>query len=522
MFQNVFGDATWLKSLRYYLSSKLNKTATSDDFYKSLQQAVDEDFLGNTQSIETIMKSWESLVGYSIVTVTQSGAQLRFEQSQFSTDKPSGNLWIPISYTLGSNPNFSDLKTDFWIKGSKSATIFTNQEASKPFSDWIIVNVQQTSFYRVNYGLNLWNRIITQLKRDFGKIHRLNRAQLIDDSSHLAEAELISFEVPLGIMSYLENEVNYAPWASANRVQGTIKQNILGSKIHQRFQEFMQKNVQKVFNNFGTKIIENEPRTDRLLREISINVACKYQLESCLTKTLQDLQNMLESSVELPPDVKSSIFCNGIRTADRNTFFQLQTKMLQSKDVRERAQIIEGLSCTQNESYLTNLLFFAIDTDVSISNEERSLIFLSSVERSEISIHIIIKFIRENRLTIENNLITKLCFEISLKIFNQETLVKFELLLNVLQEFRHISQDHIENYRMNANVIFDWQTRNLIEFEKFFDKIDRTSTTEKKTSTTDRSRDTTLVTDQSTTLGSVNVLLSLTVLTFSIFIIVLF
>lgn len=514
MFQNAFGEENWLKGLRYYLNSKLNNVSNSDDFFENLQKAVNEDYDDEIPNVAMIMKTWTSQAGFPCVTVKWlSGNQLSFDQKRFTKENlPSRNLWwIPISFTLGSNPNFSDTSTDFWIEGVKSVKIEVGEENSKPFADWIVVNVQQVGFYRVNYDEFLWNRIITQLNRDFEKIHRFNRAQLIDDAFHLAEAEIIDFKVPLGIFSYLKNEVDYVPWASAYRAHKLLNRWLSGSKVHERFQEFTRKNVENLFNRLGTKVIDDEPQVDSFARNIAIDIACESQLRSCLSLTTQ----ALEKSVELSPDIKPTIYCNGIRAADSSIFFAMQTKMLQSKDSSERSKIIAGLSCTQNEALITSFLYLAINAEISLTNDERSQILLTAVEHSEVSIFAVIKFIRENRVSVNKyKLIQKLCFEISTKIYSLKMLNEFELLLNVLQSFGDISVTQVVSFKESAIVVIEWQKKNLQEFEEFFNAEDKVLESSTEKITTDHMTKV-MKTTEPTTLGTGKVVLSSMALTIS-------
>ena len=43
---------------------------------------------------------------------------------------------------------------------------------------WVIFNVQETGYYKVNYDEQNWNMISSQLTSDHGAIHAINRAQV--------------------------------------------------------------------------------------------------------------------------------------------------------------------------------------------------------------------------------------------------------------------------------------------------------------------------------------------------------
>lgn len=63
--------------------------------------------------------------------------------------------------------------------------------SSLPTGDqWVIFNLRQTGFYRVNYDNDNWNLLIQQLNSDHQVIHVINRAQIINDAMELARAGL--------------------------------------------------------------------------------------------------------------------------------------------------------------------------------------------------------------------------------------------------------------------------------------------------------------------------------------------
>lgn len=150
------------------------------------------------------------------MTVSKVGSELTFRQNRFFySEVESENLWwIPISYTTQSSPNFNDIGANFWIEGERSVTI-SNETAPVQWTDedWIIANLQETGYYRVNYDEHNWGLLIEQLQDDdFEVIHAVNRAQLIDDALNLARADIIPYETAFRLLEYLQQELDYVPW----------------------------------------------------------------------------------------------------------------------------------------------------------------------------------------------------------------------------------------------------------------------------------------------------------------------
>lgn len=93
--------------------------------------------------------------------------------------------WVPLTYTTQQKPDFGKTRPMAWMKDTAAQISLS----SLPNSDqWLVVNLQQAGFYRVNYDDNNWKLITQQLVTDHSVIHVINRAQILDDSFNLARA----------------------------------------------------------------------------------------------------------------------------------------------------------------------------------------------------------------------------------------------------------------------------------------------------------------------------------------------
>jgi len=120
---------------------------TFNNFWNNLYAALH--LTNNTShfNIKDIMEGWMRLWHCPVLTVTRNDARngvlvsanpLSFTFNQSG----SPNFWLPITYTMETELNFT--KTSFqdiiWLK-NKSIEIYVND------TDWIIVNLQQTGKY---------------------------------------------------------------------------------------------------------------------------------------------------------------------------------------------------------------------------------------------------------------------------------------------------------------------------------------------------------------------------------------
>uniref|UniRef100_A0A4W3JRS9 Aminopeptidase n=1 Tax=Callorhinchus milii TaxID=7868 RepID=A0A4W3JRS9_CALMI len=144
--------------LQTYLKTFSYSNVVSNDLWHHLQMAVDsQNVVKLPAPIKNILDTWIVQSGFPIVTVNTSTGSLR--QEQYIDQSDGNSTWfIPI----------------FWMKnGSMQPMLWLDTEneifpelKTTTDEEWIILNVNQVCFCRVNYDNTNWNRIHQQLQKD--------------------------------------------------------------------------------------------------------------------------------------------------------------------------------------------------------------------------------------------------------------------------------------------------------------------------------------------------------------------
>ncbi|OWA53414.1 putative Thyrotropin-releasing hormone-degrading ectoenzyme, partial [Hypsibius exemplaris] len=190
-------------------------------------------------------------------------------------------------------------------------TIFTEKPTvvagTDQTSNFIIANVQQFGFYRVNYDISNWNRIIRALGAYTSGADQRNvlhdvhtRGQLIDDSFNLARADQLGtgnqYEIPLRLINiYLTKEQSYGPLASAMDNLRYIDQMLRGTPDYPQFAGYMQNLAGQLYkksmwetnwkDSWTTADQESESSYGTLMfNTLVIETACFYGVSDCLTE----------------------------------------------------------------------------------------------------------------------------------------------------------------------------------------------------------------------------------------------
>lgn len=91
----------------------------------------------------------------------QSRFLLHDTKNVYKTEQPNNNLWwIPLTFTTSSKLDFSVTKPSHWFKPEEFMMI---TETGISSNDWVLFNINETGFYRVNYDSKNWNMLIEYL-----------------------------------------------------------------------------------------------------------------------------------------------------------------------------------------------------------------------------------------------------------------------------------------------------------------------------------------------------------------------
>ena len=131
-----------------------------------------------------------------------------------SNDTNPYTWWVPISFT-SPRLGFQATSPSSWLDPAQADTVTEISLGDLTATEPLIVNVQQTGFYRVNYDQQNWDLISAALLSDHQTFHRINRAQIMDDALNLARAGILDYPTALKVTEYLTEETDFIPWSSA-------------------------------------------------------------------------------------------------------------------------------------------------------------------------------------------------------------------------------------------------------------------------------------------------------------------
>uniref|UniRef100_A0A182QDN7 Aminopeptidase n=1 Tax=Anopheles farauti TaxID=69004 RepID=A0A182QDN7_9DIPT len=369
MMQHYLTDVVFQTAIRDYVKDRQFKSSRPENLFTVLDS--------HQTNASAYMKPWTTQPGYPLVTVTQHGDGLNITQKRFltnGTDHDDKQLWpLPITFATNAGQFSNTRPTEIVATETYHIPLPNASEVQ-----YIVLNNQQVGYYRVNYDDTLWDKISKALtSKDFGGIHVLNRAQIVDDLLNLARADIIGYSKVLNMLEYLKNESEYAPWLAALNGLGT-----LSLRIHQQDEELFTQYILDILAKVYEYVKFEQPtyserRVHTYLRRVVLDWACRYGHDQCSKKAITEFERFRSNSdVKVHPDLRQVVYCEGVRRGSAEQFDFLLNLYLTTNVATEQQLTLQGMSCALDRAIIHKFMNLTSSDDVRSQDKGTALSLL--------------------------------------------------------------------------------------------------------------------------------------------------
>ncbi|XP_046398929.1 aminopeptidase N-like isoform X1 [Ischnura elegans] len=361
MMSDFLSESTFSRGLATYLNERKYNSATDTHLFEAMDtQALIDQALPANFSVKTIMSSWSTQAGHPVITVKRDylSGRVTLKQERYSYNRSDNETtpelwWVPIKYTSQNAGKFNETKVMHWMKDRSDSIMLESLPAA---DEWILFNLNQIGFYRVNYDDRNWMLLSDYLNsNEYHNIPPVERAMLIDDAFNLARAGYINYSVVLNLTSYLHRESDYIPLYAAHRgfnfLESVLSRSneLTNLKVHMR----------KIMTSyFGSRIFEVTPVDDhvmKLSRTSLLPWACKYNKDHCISKAIKLLREWRENSTKsIPFELKRVVYCFGIQGGTEDWDY-VWNAYQNSSVATEKDDLLLRFGCSRNETEILGI-----------------------------------------------------------------------------------------------------------------------------------------------------------------------
>jgi len=421
MMANFLQLPTFNKGISNYLHSNAYGNANQDTLWQFLTDAALTDgTIMENLTVKDIMDTWTLQMGYPVVNVQRNYAsgkegEVTFVQERFLINPKASNVteggpayrwWVPLSFAVvGDDASFENTSASLWMNPAEAESPLTTTLPALDSGAALIVNVKQTGFYRVNYDVTNWGRLATQLEVAHGDIHRMNRAQLLDDGFNLARAGRLDYTTALALTDYLSQELDYIPWTAALNGFAYIESMFKRSPGFGSFRGYLTGALQPVFDRLG---FDDRPGVDSILdtklRVKVLKSLCNLNHPECTEKSVKLFEEWMSSadpdaSSPIPSESRQTVLCTAVRKGSVEAWDFLWSRYLKTGNANEKNNFLGALGCTQEDWLLERFLGMALNESSGIRKQDSYRVVVA-VAQNTIGRYIAWNWFRNNWATI--------------------------------------------------------------------------------------------------------------------------
>ncbi|GBP46436.1 Membrane alanyl aminopeptidase [Eumeta japonica] len=401
MIHHLIGDEAFKYGLNIYLNSNKFGVGTPDSMYDSLQIGANaasslNDYNGYT--VGDVMSSWIAQPGHPVlnVDIDYDTEQITLTQKRFYSNSSiqTGELYtIPISYTTANAPDFENTKPAFIMDDETYTFNATNISASR---SWVIFNIQETGFYRVNYNNNAWKIIGETLRNNEARatINNLNRAKIVNDLFAFLEADLVSFSTLNDVLEFLADETDYSVWYAAISGFNTLRKKLMATDALEDFDNYVLRLMQNIIDVLGYDVKEQDDFVTLRNRMQILEYACKLGHSGCIENSVGLFSKFKENGTVVTPSLRLAVYCSGLRHGDADDYEFVWDRMLTTNVVNEIYIIQSALGCTKVQDKLLSYLASVMVEDSPIRSQDFTVPF-TSILADHSNVEIALEFFQE-------------------------------------------------------------------------------------------------------------------------------
>ncbi|XP_035252401.1 alanyl (membrane) aminopeptidase b [Anguilla anguilla] len=383
MLSEFLTEAVFAKGLSSYLNQFAFSNTVYTDLWDHLQMAVVETNTPLPHTVHEIMNRWVLQMGFPVVTINTATGEV--SQQHFLLD-PESVPDRPSEYNYEWFVPIKWMKTEvdqgqYWLLKKSD----TNKNMTLTAEGWVLANLNVTGYYRVNYDLENWNRLLIQLNTNHQVIPAINRAQLVDDAFNLARANKTSTTLALSTTRYLSSETEYMPWESALDNLDYFTLMFDRTEVYGPMQAYLKTKVGPLFEYFKqitsnwTKVPEGH--TDQYNQINAIRMACRTGVEGCEELTTGWFNEwMMNPDINpIHPNLRTTVYCSAIAAGGVAEWDFGWEMFLNASMASEAEKLRSALACTKEPWLLNRYLEYTLDpTKIRKQDATSTIVYIAS------------------------------------------------------------------------------------------------------------------------------------------------
>ncbi|XP_065343747.1 aminopeptidase A-like isoform X1 [Cloeon dipterum] len=377
MLEGILGEKVFQTGVSEYLKTFKYSNAVTQDLWKSLTAAASTAGLGI--DVATVMDTWTLQMGFPLINVSYDATSkiATVKQSRFfgspnakksaAKASPFNYAWeVPLTYFTHDD---QDNAKKQWLKKDQQSVNIPIDTPNFKF------NSRQIGFYRVNYDVETWKKLINTLN-DKTITYSTDRSSLIDDVFSLADGQYVEYSLALDLLLYVKKEEDYVPWSTAANKLLKLLPFMRDRPAELNFKKLAKDLVAERYDALTWNAGADEPHLTKRLRSTILNLACSCDNADCLAGAAEPFKSWIaDENAKGDVNVRQQMYNFGMQSeGHKDTNWEtVWARYLKEKDPQEKLKLMTSLTYVsstyhlnlyleraKNESYVRGQDYFSV------------------------------------------------------------------------------------------------------------------------------------------------------------------
>ncbi|XP_049945939.1 aminopeptidase N-like isoform X1 [Schistocerca serialis cubense] len=418
MLNHSLTEPMFRKGMVIYIDKWKYSNAKQDDLWWSMEEAVrnsslHEHALPQNATVKQVMDSWTLQPGFPVVTAIRNyvNGSVTINQTRFTTDgRPVTNSslqawYIPVSFATQDDVRSGNVSTKprIWLgveEGKRSTNILGVLPPGAPgTAKWLLLNLQQTGYYRVNYDTTNWELLVRQLATAPLQLPASTRAQLISDSLSLARAGALPYGIALNLTRYLRDsraEVSLVPWQAF--LDGTLhlEAGLSLTPTYVPLKRYMLSVLMPLLERLKLDPQPTDSLPTKQLRARVLSRALRLEARNVTdwAERLFTRWMAAPTNYTIPVDLRPTVYCAAVMEGGDAEFNFAMAQFRKTTDPAQQRVLLSGLMCSRQPSLIAMLLNAPLEG--KIMRVQDALTIWRAVPRNPVARAIAFDYVREH------------------------------------------------------------------------------------------------------------------------------
>lgn len=339
MLREYIGEEAFRSGLKNYFKKHAYKNTTRADLWEELSATSKKDIHG-------LMKSWLEKSGMPVVTIEQTGKELKLDQRRLLLDSHETDR------TIWHIPLLADRKLSSDLLDEREKTVQSEADG------FVVLNTHASAHFVSHYKNSAHVQYLAaQLAEQ--KLPAETRISLLNDQILLARNGSESLTTALDLVAQMSHEPRHAVWSLISMIIGNARMLTEGDNTTSKQIKQLTKNLsQELHKHFGWQQKKNEDPNTTHMR----NTLISLMIASSDKKTLEHAKTLYKSEknpADLPSELRAMLMGVMVRHYDEEAFDELLKLYQETHSADLQEDIASALASTKSEKrakQLTSLL----------------------------------------------------------------------------------------------------------------------------------------------------------------------